>query len=60
MTIAVCALWACIGMEKATVARTRLEVSRTFLQLQKLRRPANVPVESPVAPPFHHRPANLG
>src|SRR5579885_2683035 len=48
ITVAVCALWACIAVEKVTVARTNLEVSRTFLQLQKLRRPASIPIESPV------------
>jgi len=60
ITVAVCALWVCIAMEKVTVTRTNLELSRTFLQLQKLRRPAAVPVESPAAPSFLRHHTNLG
>jgi hypothetical protein len=60
ITVCVCALWACIGMEKVTVARTNVEITRTFLQLQKLRRSAEIPVESPVTPRFlHHHQTNL-
>jgi len=60
ITISVCALWVCIGVEKVTVARTNVELTRTFLQLQKLRRSADTPVESPVTPPFLRRHTNLG
>jgi hypothetical protein len=56
ITIAVCALWVCIAMEKTTVARTNKEMARTFLRLRQLRRPANtVPAGGPAAPPFQHR-----
>lgn len=56
ITLAVCILWTCIAMEKATVARTNREIARTFLQLHQLRRPANaVPAESPARPPFPRR-----
>ena len=61
ITVSVCALWACIGMEKITVARTNIELTRTFLQLQKLRHSGDTPVESPATPRFlHHQHTNLG
>jgi len=59
ITVAVCALWACIAMEKVTVARTNTEANRTFLQLQKLRRPATLPIESPAPRPFLRHHTNL-
>ena len=53
---AVCVLWTCIAIEKATVARTNREIARTFLRLQQLRRPANnVPTEAPAPAPFTRR-----
>lgn len=61
ITIAVCALWACIGMEKVMVKRANLEARRTFHQIERLRRPATaVPVQSPAAAPFARRHASVG
>lgn len=59
ITLAVCALWACIALERVTIHRANLEARRTLLRLERLRRPAvNVPVASPSPLPFvHSRPA---